>query len=140
MKEDKLIEKSLKLIESLNSLVLTTIDSEGYPHSKSMLKLENVDLKAFYLSTNTSSKKVKYIVQNPKSSIYFYDEKRFLGLELIGKIQIINEDSIKSKLWKEGFEVYYPLGKQDPDYCILLFIPEKGNFYENLKNYDFRIK
>jgi general stress protein 26 len=105
-----------------------------------MLKLENKNFDYFYLSTNTSSTKVKHIIRNPKATVYFYDEKNFIGLELIGKIVIINDEIIKSKLWKEEFKIFYKEGKDDPDYCILKFIPEKGNYYENLKNYDFKLR
>ena len=36
--------------------------------------------------------------------------------------------------------MYYPEGVDDPDYCVLKFTAEKGNYYHGLKNTDFIIE
>lgn len=47
---------------------ICSIDEDGFPNVKAMLKPRKVeDLKQFYFSTNTSSMRVKQYLNNPNS-------------------------------------------------------------------------
>jgi general stress protein 26 len=109
----------------------------GFPNIKAMLKMENQGLKKIWFSTNTSSKRVEQIKKNPKACVYFVDSNEFKGLMLVGNIKILQ--SSRQRLWQEGFERYYPLGVDDPDYSVLCFTGMWGNFYHGLSNIDFEI-
>lgn len=39
-----------------------------------------------------------------------------------------------------GFEIYYPNGIDDEDYCVLRFTAVRGNYYHGLKNLNFEIE
>jgi len=58
---------------------------------------------------------------------------------LVGNIKILQDKSSRQRLWREGFEKYYPLGVDDPDYSVLCFTSLWGNFYHGLSNKDFEI-
>jgi len=47
------------------------------------------------------------------------------------------DSETKTRMWREGFEMYYPQGIGDPDYCVLEFHAERGNHYCGLANEDF---
>jgi general stress protein 26 len=69
------------IIDASSKTIIGSIDSNGYPNLKAMLKpREIVNLHEFYFTTNTSSMRVKQYEDNPKSSIYFYDTRFFRGL------------------------------------------------------------
>jgi general stress protein 26 len=36
-------------------------------------------------------------------------------------------------------KIYYPLGATDPDYALVKFTANNGNYYHGLKNVDFDI-
>ena len=135
----EIIEKSLALVDRSFTGVLGTVDENGIPQLKAMIKTAADGLKEFWFCSNTSSKRVTQIQKNPNTSLYFYDEKTFEGLMLAGKAEVSYDDVKRKEFWKDGMEIYYPLGYADPDFALIRFTASKGNYYHGLKNIDFDI-
>lgn len=139
MKEKEAIEKALALVNRSTIAMFGTSSVEGYPNIRAMIKMENEGLRRIWFSTNTSSKKVAQLKKNPKSCVYFVDFDEWMGVILIGTINIVQDPESKQRLWREGFEKYYPSGVNDPDYSVLLFTAQWGNYYHNLVQTTFKI-
>lgn len=139
MEKEYAIQKGLELIKSAKIALVASIDDLGFPNIKAMMNVESDGLKRIWFSTNTSSKRVSYFKDNPKACVYYVDSDKFMGLMLLGTIEVTQDNELRRKLWADGCEVYYPLGVEDPDYSVLCFTAEKGNFYQGLKNIDFEI-
>lgn len=130
-----------KLIDKATVTIISYCDDEGYPISKAMLNpRERIGIKEFYLTTNTSSDKVKYFKNNPKATLYFVDKRFFRGASLIGEVEVLEDAKSKERIWQEGDTMYYPEGVTDPDYCVLHFIAKRGRYYSNFKNVNFEIE
>ena len=115
------------LIEKSTQAFIAYIDGEGYPITKAMLKpRDRKDIKEFWFTTNTSSNKVKFFRENPKASIYFVDKRFFRGVSLIGTVEVLEDQESKRQIWLEGDTMYYPLGVDDPDYCVLKIYCHQG--------------
>ena len=52
---------------------------------------------------------------------------------LLGTIEIATDTALKEELWQDGWELYYPKGKKDPDYAVLKFRPHTARYFNNLK-------
>lgn len=129
------------LVEKATQSFIAYIDGEGYPITKAMLKpRERNGIKEFWFTTNTSSNKVKFFRENPKASIYFVDKRFFRGVSLIGTVEVLEDGESKRRIWQEGDTMYYPLGVDDPDYCVLKFTAVKGRYYSNFHSEDFTIE
>lgn len=129
------------LVEKATQSFIAYIDGEGYPITKAMLKpRERNGIKEFWFTTNTSSNKVKFFRENPKASIYFVDKRFFRGVSLIGTVEVLEDGESKRRIWLEGDTMYYPLGVDDPDYCVLKFTAVKGRYYSNFHSEDFIIE
>jgi general stress protein 26 len=139
MDKEEGTKKSLNLLERSEIAMVGSIDESGYPNIKAMFKIESEGLKTIWFSTNTSSRRVSQFKKNPKASVYFYDAGRFTGLLLVGNVEVLLDLESKERLWRDGWEVYYPLGIIDPDYCVLRFTANWGNYYEGLQNITFEI-
>ncbi|SCZ05858.1 pyridoxamine 5'-phosphate oxidase family protein [Alkaliphilus peptidifermentans] len=139
MDNNLLREKSMSLVGRSFTGVLGTVDQNGLPQIKAMIKTASDGLKEFWFCSNTSSKRVKQILENPNASLYFYDEKSFEGLMLTGKAEVSYDDNKRKEFWQDGMERYYPLGCTDPDYALVRFVPKRGNYYHGLINMDFEI-
>ncbi len=133
----KAMSESIELIEFCNIAMIGSIDNNDYPNIKAMLKIETEGLKIFWFSTNTSSNRVTQFKSNSKASVYFVRENPYKGLMLIGNIEILNDLESKKRLWRDGFESYYPKGIHDSDYTVFRFIAKSGNYYYNLNNVSF---
>ncbi|SHK55598.1 General stress protein 26 [Anaerocolumna jejuensis DSM 15929] len=127
----------VKLVEVSRDAVVCSVDEEGYPNAKAMFRIKNEGLTTFWFSTNTSSIRLGQWLRNPKASIYFLDAEGFHGLMLTGEMKVHTDEETKQAFWKQGDEMYYPLGPTDPDYSILEFTAVKGNYYHGLEKHLF---
>lgn len=135
-------KKLEKFIDRQKVSFICSIDDEGYPNVRAMLKPRKcVGLKEFYFSTNTSSAKVQQYLKNPKSSIYFYHKGiiKYVGVMLKGTMEVLTDQETKNMLWRPGDKVFYKKGVTDPDYCVLKFTTTSGRYYCDLKTENFNI-
>jgi general stress protein 26 len=140
------ISEALDVITRANTVQFSTINSGGYPVTRTMFNLRNKNmfpsLEKFmnttgdmYLTTNTSLTKVSDLLQNPKCSVYYFLPDEFRGVLLYGNAEIIKDTAVKETLWQKGWEMYYPLGVTDPEYTVikLKLVAVKG--YRQLTHY-----
>lgn len=129
------------LIDKANVSIISSIDKEGFPNTKAMLKVrKREDLKYFYFSTNTSSMRVGQYLENNKACIYFYDHRFFKGVMLKGTMEVLQDEASRKSIWHLGDLMYYPKGVNDPDYTVLKFTAISGRYYCNFKSEDFDIE
>lgn len=151
MKYDDFKKVGLELMATTSAVYLSTINQQGFPETRAMLNLRNTiqfpdliplfkehkDDFLIYLTTNTSSEKMKQILANPAGSVYFCNPENFHGLMLAGQIKIISDSHIKHTIWQNGWEIYYPAGKDDPDYSILALSPERIKGWYMMEKFNF---
>ena len=136
------LNKIEKFIKKQKISFICSVDEKGYPNMKAMLKPRRINgVREFYFSTNTSSLRVKQFQNNPNASIYFYHKGliKYIGVMLVGKMEILTDQKTKDMMWKRGDSVFYKKGVIDPDYCILKFTAESGRYYCDLKTEDFKV-
>ncbi len=131
--DEDLLQKALSLMDRADFVMLGNNDIGGYPSMKAMLNMEHDGIDVVWFSTNTSSHRVKMFKKDNRASIYYVDPRTYEGLLLFGRIEIKQDKPSKERLWRNGFEVYYPLGIDEPDYTVLKFTAERGNYYYQLK-------
>jgi general stress protein 26 len=128
------------LIDKQSVCYLGSVDADGFPNTKAMLPPRKREgIREFYLTTNTSSKRVAQFMANPKACLYFCDKRFFRGVMLVGAVEVLQDAEYKEMIWREGDTMYYPLGVTDPDYCVLKFTARKGRNYSNFHSEDFDI-
>ena len=135
-------KKLEKFIDKQKVSFICSIDDNNYPNMKAMLKPRKRNgLKEFYFSTNTSSLRVNQFVKNSNASIYFYHKGllKYVGIMLVGKMEILTDQKSKDMIWRRGDTMFYKKGVTDPDYCVLKFTAFSGRYYCDLKTEDFNI-
>lgn len=134
-------EKTIaKLMHHQKLCFLASIDDAGFPVTRAMerpRKMVGVSLQ--YFTTNTSSNKVAQLRKNPKASVYYCDRRFMRGVVLLGTVEVLEDADIKTLLWQDGDEKFYPQGAADPDYCVLKFTATSGRYYSNFKSEDFPV-
>ncbi|WP_418665777.1 pyridoxamine 5'-phosphate oxidase family protein [Allofournierella sp.] len=129
-----------KLIDKAKLAYLGYMDGEGFPVVRAMLApRERADIREFWLTTNTSSRKVARLRENPKASLYFVDQRFYRGVNLTGTVEVLETPEAKERIWREGDTMYYPQGVADPDYCVLHFTAQKGRYYSSFHSEDFEV-
>ncbi|HEX2955300.1 MAG TPA: pyridoxamine 5'-phosphate oxidase family protein [Chitinispirillaceae bacterium] len=126
------------IIDKATATIISSIDENGFPNTKAMLPPRKRNgIQELYLTTNTSSMRVRQYRDNPKACIYFYDNQHFKGVMLKGNMEILQDAASKEMIWRDGDEMYYPEGVTDPDYCVLKFTAFEGRCYSNFKSETF---
>jgi len=141
------LKEIIGVIESAEVVYLSTIDENGYPSTRAMLNLRNKKQYphlipmygkesnefTIYLTTNTSSAKIKEIKNNSKAAVYFCNPESFTGTMLQGKIEIVTSKEFKHHAWMKGWELYYPGGIDSEDFSMLRFVPFSFKTYSNFQ-------
>lgn len=142
---------SSELMKSSKAIYLTTIDSDGYPITRAMFNLRNIEQfpefsdffdelgTAFeiYISTNTSSSKTNHIKENPKVSVYYCEPEDFMGVMFGGDVEVIEDMELKREIWLDWWTKYYREGLEDPDYTLLRLKPKIAHVYYKLQKIQF---
>ncbi len=139
MENEQAIQDALALAGGATIAMLGTNGDDGYPNIKAMIKMENEGLKTIWFSTNTSSKRIAQLKRDSKVCVYFVDMDQWKGLMLVGTVEVLQDMESRQRLWRPGYEKYYPLGVADPDYSVLRFTAQWGNYYHALSNASFEV-
>ncbi|MEE4563904.1 pyridoxamine 5'-phosphate oxidase family protein [Paenibacillus polymyxa] len=131
------ISNAQRLLERSEIAMVGSVDLNGFPHTKAMFIRKSERLETVWFGTHLSTKRVSQFTQNPKASLYFFDKNSGEGLLLVGEIEVLQDMKSKESLWREGWQAYYPLGALDPNYGILKFIAQSGNYYKELQSIEF---
>ncbi|HUV29623.1 MAG TPA: pyridoxamine 5'-phosphate oxidase family protein [Acidobacteriota bacterium] len=127
----------LKLMEATDIMYLSTIGEDGFPYIRGVMNLRNSknypDLVEIfnrhgndfqvYISTRTSSNKIKQIAADNAVSIYYCDPEKHQGLMLAGQAEIVSDSKMKHRLWQDDWGTCFPDGKNDLDYSIIRIRP-----------------
>lgn len=122
--------------QDLTALVNRSLFADlGYTDAQGRMQIRRVfctwhkGLERHLISTNTSSGHVKSLLCRPDACLYFADSSTFEGLCLTGQAVVHRETEWKKLLWHEQDVKYYPLGVNDPDYCVIEFLAESASYY-----------
>ena len=136
MTRDEVKAVALDIVRRSDVLVLATQGGDPYPHMRSLFNLRNQkqfpDQQAWladkglsvFLSTNTSSVKVKELGADSWASVYLVLPGQISGVCLSGRMR--PDPAARVPLWVKGSEQYYPKGVDDPDYTILRLDPVRA--------------
>lgn len=91
-----------------------------------------------YLGTNASSRKTAQALADPRCALYYEDTVRFQGLALYGKLESVEDRTIKASLYKKGWDMYYPGGLDGGDFQVFRFVPDRGRYYHGLHVEEFK--
>lgn len=91
---DKLKEEIISFLNAQGSVVLTSIDKEGFPHSacKGIVKID--DKSRIYLLDVYQGKTLENLKRNPFASITAFNEHDFVGYCLKGKAHLIPKEEL----------------------------------------------
>lgn len=135
--EEEALRRALVLIERSGVAMVGSNGPDGYPLIKAMLVTETDGARTVWFSTNTSSARRRQFAADPRASVYFVDQTDYEGLMLVGDMEVLQDQESRDRLWREGWEMYYPQGRTDPDYSVLRFTTRWANYYQGLQNTTF---
>lgn len=114
-----IIEKVKELLERCETVVITSVNEEGYPRPVPMSKAQSEGASTVWLATGRTSLKTKDFAANPKAGLCFQEGGN--SVALTGEVEIIADEETKKEMWQDWFIVHFPKGPTDPEYVLLKF-------------------
>ena len=113
----KNIEQANQFLSEQENGSFTVMDENGYPSTSAVWLINQGDISEVYFSTEVGSNKYKRLQKSSKASLNCHDNAR--NLTLVGDAEILTDQAIKTKQWREPFIHIYPEGDTDPTYSII---------------------
>ncbi len=128
-------QKVLDFVDKHRISVLTTLLSDGSPHSASLHYSADLELLEFYFITEKTTRKLQALSekkQDKASLVIGFSEEEFVTLQVEGVIQILEEQASSQRAWNSFIEKYPQTAARqtDPTFVILSFQPTWWRFSE----------
>jgi len=134
---------ALELVQRVPIMTLGTVGEDGSPEIKAMMQARSDGLQRFWFCSNTSARRTTVMQRDGRACVYAYefamdaDPVVCRGVMLSGTVELSWDDDLRRSLWQDFMTMYYPNGPLDPDFVVVQFTAERGNYYEGLQNTDF---
>lgn len=127
-------EEIIEFIKKQKTSIISSVDENGYPWTRALIQPRYIDGVNIYFATYTSSNKVRHYKNNSKACVYFFEKgKDYKGVMIRGKMEVVENEMVKDKLWMPFFNRFYKKGRSDSEYCILKFVCEEAEWFSNFK-------
>ena len=114
-----LIEKATEILERCEVVIITSINTEGYPRPVPMSKIKSEGASTVWMSTGKDSLKTKDFIANPKAGLCFQENGN--SVALTGEVEVIEDEATKKEMWQDWFIEHFTEGPTDPNYVLLKF-------------------
>lgn len=119
-------EKAAQIVATAQVITVASVDENGYPRPVAMVKLKDEN-GAIYVSTGTSSAKTAHFKANPKAGVSIV--KGGDSVVYTGEMEIVTDENLKRSFWSDWMLPHFPGGVEDPEYCVLRFIPKSATYW-----------
>lgn len=128
MSEDDIRTRAKQLIaESVNG-ILMTIDSEGFPHPRTMWTAGVDDDFTCHFVTGRNLIKCEQIEANPKVCVFWSQvEGQSIGWSyalIKGEATITDDQALRDRFWSDPLKEYFPEGAADASYVVISIKPK----------------
>ena len=120
--DQKIKDAARKIMASVESCALITIDKDGRPRARAMDAFLPENDFTVWFGTNANTRKVGQIKNNPKATLYYLEAESAGYVLIYGTAEIVDDPEEKEKRWKTEWEAFYPDGRDD--YLLIKFSPE----------------
>ena len=96
-----------------------------FPHPAKVIAEHELDPLVSYISTNSSSVKMRQVKANPSVALYYCVPEEYKGVMHQGRVEVLEDLEFKKRLWVDGWEKYYPQGYADLDFSLLRLKPSR---------------
>jgi general stress protein 26 len=128
------LKKLSKLIEGIETAMLTTREHDGTLHSRPM-KTEAVQPEGVILFfTDGGSAKALELKGHDQVSLTYVAKKAAVCVAIAGRGRIVRDKAKMKELWSPVYKAWFPKGLEDPDLSLLEVTIERAEYWENPSN------
>ncbi len=117
----KKISIAKEIMNGAENCALITLDSEGRPRARTMDPFSPEEDLTVWFGTNPKSRKVNQIKNDPRVTLYYYDQSTVGYVMIQGTAELVNDKDAKKQYWKEQWTAFYP--DNDEHYLLIKVTP-----------------
>ena len=131
-KNDSDFKKLQEMIKDIDFCMLSTIDENGYVHSRPMSLNSYVDEEAnLWFFTSSKSLKAHEIERSPQVNASFSNPEESQYVSLSGKAELVTDRAKIKELWKPILKAWFPDGPEQSDLALLKVRVEKAEYWDS---------
>jgi len=120
--ESQLKTAAREIMTAAKSCALITQSKDGSSRVRTMDPFAPESDFTVWFGTNSNSRKVNQIKNNPQVTLYYLDADNTGYVTIHGTAEIVNNIQEKAKRWKEEWKDFYP--KRPNGYSLIKFSPK----------------
>lgn len=120
---DSLLKIAHIIVDSAKCKVLVSVDEDGKPHAREMDPFAPEENWTIWFGTNPNTRKVQQIKNNPNVAVFYYDSKSLSYVSINGTAELLNDQKLKQKYWKDYWDRYY--ADPEKDYILIKVVPDR---------------
>ncbi|MHB9038094.1 MAG: pyridoxamine 5'-phosphate oxidase family protein [Armatimonadota bacterium] len=121
--------RAKQIISAAVNAVFMTLDADGYPHPRTMCTAGLDDDFTVYFVTGKNLLKIKQIEANPKVCAFWSKgDGEAVGWDyalIKGDASVSEDQALKNRFWNDDLRTYFPEGKEDPNYVVIVVKPKE---------------
>ena len=117
---------------------LSLIDEDGCPTTSVLTPAKSDGIETVYLCTMLDSNAPRRIAKNNRAGVSFTSAEYCVNL--VGEIEVITEQIIKSEIWYDGLAHHFPDGATDLNYCVLKFTTKRYKLFVDWQEVEGRLE
>lgn len=121
----KIITAAKDVMQKARYCAFVTIGDDGYPQARVVDPFAPEEDMTVWIATNRLTRKVGQIRKNPHVTLLYFDRASFGYVTMIGKAELIDDPSEKTKRWKEEWAPIYKDKNRGADYLLIRVKPSR---------------
>jgi general stress protein 26 len=119
--------KLWSLVNACGTGVLITQGQDGFPHGRTMESVRVNSVEELWFATEAKERKLAEISREPRVTVFFSHADQSWAC-VYGIAEVVTEQSLKSRLWRDDWEKYWPEGPVSEAYVLVRIVPVAGEY------------
>lgn len=112
----------LKLLDAMETCILTTVSAEGFLRARPMQLQEREDDGTLWFATTLGTHKIEDLRRDARCCVAFLKSATYISVS--GQGELVKDEAKIKQLWKPGWRGWFPEGPGEADLVLLKVIPE----------------
>jgi general stress protein 26 len=121
-------EHLLEVLKDFDIALLSTRTDAGHLRGRPMALAAIQDDGIVYFCANVMSDVVKQLEVDPHVGVTVQSKSKYASL--CGQAKVNHDRELVGRFWKEGWKLWFPKGKDDPDLCLIEFDAAEGEYWD----------
>ena len=123
------LSELIRLIRTIKTALLTTLDGEGQLHTRPLQTLEAEENGTLWFFTDWSSPKVQELNRDFRVSVGYAEPSRHTYIAVSGAGSLLRDPHRAKQLWSAEQRAFYPEGPQDGRLAILRVALQRAEYW-----------